>query len=153
MSVSDEILKIRNKVYAKALLEVSTEGDVKQNSYPDKCNITNKKTGERWSVEFHSKPYDDPDGISPTEWYAELKDECGKSVEKRDIDRYFSEKKTDNILIRYSGYGPIWDSVNSEFKKFQREQHHIRDDERKNRHNAEVVLAMKKLENFLKKQK
>lgn len=153
MTVSNEILKVRNKICAKALLEVKTEGDAKDSLYPDKCNIVNKKTGEKWSVEFHSKPYDDPDFISPTEWYAELKDNQGKSLEKRDIDRYLWDKKADNILIKESGYEPIWNAVNTEFKKFQKEHRRIINAEARDRRNAEIAPAVKRLKDFLKTQK
>ena len=151
MSISDEILRIRNKIYSKALLEVSVEGDVRKNSYPDKLNVINKKTGRRWSVEFHSKAYDDPDGIFPTSWYADLKDEKDNVLESAPIDRYFGEKTPDKILFRNSGYGPIWNSVNVEFKKFQRKHRRIRDAEAKKEQHNNIVPAMKKLEDFLKK--
>jgi len=153
MNISDEILKIRNKIYAKALLEISVEGDVRKDLYPDKLNVINKKTGKRWSVEFYSKPYDDPDGISPTEWCADLKDEKGSVLESAYIDRYFGEKTPDKILFGNSGYGPIWNSVNIEFKKFQREHRRIRDAEEEKEQHNNIVPAMKKLEDFLKKQK
>ncbi len=153
MNISDNILRLKNKIRAKVLLEVSTEGNASEWKYPEKCNIINKKTGEKWSVEFHSKPYNDPDGISPTEWYAELKDNRGKSLEKKDIYRYFGEKTLDRIDFKGSGYGPIWNSVNIEFKKFQMKYRRIRDKEAKMRHDANAIPAMQKLGNFLKKQK
>ena len=106
---------------------------------------------KQWSVEFHSKPYDNPDGISPTQWYAELKDAQGKSKEKRDIFQYSEEKTTDKILTEKSGYSPIWDVVNIEFKKFQIEHRRIKNKENKMRQNAEVVSAMKRVESFLEK--
>ena len=153
MNVSDKILKLKNKIYAKALLEISVEGDVRKDFYPDKLNVINKKTGKRWSVEFYSKPYDDSDGISPTEWCADLKDEKGSVLESAYIDRYFGEKTPDKILFGNSGYGPIWDSVNIEFKKFQREHRRIRDKEYQMQAEASITPAIKKLENLLKKQK
>ena len=151
MNISDNILKIKNKIYSKALLEITSEGDTSEWKYPEKCNIINKKTGEKWSVEFLSKPYDDPDGISPTEWCAQLKDEKGKLLETKDIDRYFGEKTLDRILIKDSGYRPIWQAVNVEFKKFQMKYRRIRDKKDKTAQNATTISAMKKLENFLKR--
>ena len=151
MDISNKILGLRNRVLAKMLLEVSVEGDAEKEFYPDKCNILNKKTGEKWSAEFYSYPYDDPDGISPTEWYAQLKDERGKVLEKRDIDRNFSTKIADSICIGDSGFGPIWSSVNTAFKDFQQEHRRIQKREAKMEQTAKTTSAMRRLDDFLRK--
>ena len=153
MTISDKILKARNCLLANALIEIKTEGDVDKCSYPQRCIVTNKKNEKKWSVEFHSKPYDDPDGILPVEWYAELKDEKGNSLETKDIDRYFYNNKPDDILIGESGYSPIWRSVNREFKKFQREHSRIIDNKERKRCNDKIAPAIINLRNFLGREK
>ncbi len=129
MSVSDEILKIKNKICAKALLEVSTEGNVKEWSIPYRCNVVNKKSGEKWCVEFHTMPTEDPDGIDPAIWCADLKNGKGEVLESV----YFSEKIPDKLLPEKSAYKHIWKSVSTEFKKFKEQHRLIKDNEEKGR--------------------
>lgn len=151
MNLSDKILSIKNKLRAKANLNVTTEGHPDKDFYPVKCNITNKRTDEMWSVEFHSKPYDDPDCVTPVEWCAQLKDTQGTLLETLDIRRYFSDKRTDEILAENSGYEYIWNAVNDQFAKFQKEHKHIIDKRSKMRHNVEIASAMKIMDDFLKR--
>ena len=154
MTISDEILKARNSLLTNVLIEIKIEGNADKCIYPQRCIVTNKKNGKKWSVEFHSKPYDDPDSISPVDWYAELKDEKGNSLETKDIDRHFyPDIKLDSILIGKSGYRPIWRSVNSEFKKFQREHRRITNNKERKRCNDEIAHTMINLRNFLRRER
>lgn len=146
MSVSDDILKIKNKICAKALLEVSTEGNVREWSIPYRCNVLNKKTGEKWCVEFHTMPREDPDWIYPSIWCADLKNEKGEVLESV----YFSEKIPDKLLPEKSAYKHIWKSVSTEFKNFKETHRHIKDNEEKGR-GATNLSAIKKLKKFLGK--
>ena len=150
MNISNEILKIRNRLYTKARIEVKTEEDPAIHKYPGKFKVTNKKTGEAWTVELDIKR-DNDEGISPDKWYAQLKDSSGKLLETRDISRNLLDPKSiDRIYDGDSGYEPIWDAVNTEFKKFQKEHVRIESNKFKSDCDAKNVAAMKKLRTFLK---
>ena len=151
MNISDNILRIKNKLRANANLDVTTEGHPDKDFYPERCNITNKLTDEMWSVEFHSKPYDDPDGVTPVQWCAQLKDTHGSLLETRDIRRYFSDNRTDEIVAENSGYEYIWNAVNDQFAKFQKEHKHIINTRSKMRRNAEITSTNKIKDYFLKR--
>lgn len=126
MNLADKLREAKNKLYLKANIRVTCEGDPSQHVFPDKCHITNEKTGEKWSVKFECEPTTDP--YDHDDYFAILKDENGKLLDKGKISWTYpglSNKPTLETIYGTREYRPIWDKVNSEFKRFQKEHHHI----------------------------
>ena len=146
MTIQDEILKIRNKINAMEVLEVSAEGDTK--SSPIKFNVTNKKTQKKWSVELCVDS--DYESMLAPGRYALLKDEQGKVIERKHVEDNYHDDKLDNIKIGNSSYKTIWNSVNREFKKVQREYRRTKDAEEYQKAAEECQKNAIKLKNFLR---
>ena len=121
-------------------ISIKTKGNSKLYRSPDECVVTNRKTGDSWSVKFTANTYT---GCPE----ARLSDGEGRFLEKWSISRGRANGG-DWIDVGCSPYQLIWKIVDNEFQWFQKEHCGIvESDSRKRRETTDYLQKILLLNN------